>query len=633
MITGVSALCFVSIVGCVRLDVPEKILFGDLSRQLKKVLDWRSLLVFSVAAPVGGILINLTIGMRLIDARVSPDLYISIMNVLHWIPPLVAIQITYLIRKYLVRRNEGRIIGWISRRNVIGFFNSPIVVVLVGLVITGSLEIYLFWWLGRGFQFTNVYEFWAWSEITWARWTPFFLTIVGTFWLLRESEKDRAQYMGLESTKYPALRRYRQRIEFALEAIARTLSSLWALINSLKKDGSQATSKESQSQVAPNTDVIDLGRALCSQLRKAKSFNTVVEVSDKLARYVDNELEIRCGEMDAFSVLTRYVNDLQLINSCIEDDEGADVLLDEVLSSTETDVFTYLENFVSDDTDFDQVAEYVTLNFISLEDFGLWMAKGYFANTITEYLGELSDLVSSNTPSSKVTGSQVATDREIKDLETSTTGNEITVHCNASQDGDSVDCQITFSFSSDKDRPSHLFYKGNVTTVLSSGLGEGEEEFWNGIANGDDPEIWTSVSAKGKPTDVSVSGNISIYDLSEDGLVEDVIAKDSRSSEVDLNGNLVFIQCIGFDEDGDFILRVDLSDLEGSVIGIRAGFEDGIEEADWDIDIVDLDREDSCIRQLVVYDIEDGYLVSLEIRVGSIAFDNYPFRLSASINA
>ena len=139
---------------------------------------------------------------------------------------------------------------------------------------------------------------------------------------------------------------------------------------------------------------------------------------------------------------------------------------------------------------------------------------------------------------------------------------------------------------------------------MSSGLGEGEEEFWNGIANGDDPEIWTSVSAKGKPTDLSVSGNISIYDLSKDGLVEDVIAKDSRSSEVDLNGNLVFIQCIGFDEDGDFILRVDLSDLEGSVIGIRAGFEDGIEEADWDIDIVDLDREDSCIRQLVVYDIE-----------------------------
>ena len=43
MITGVSALSFVSIVGCVRLDVPEKILFGDLSRQMKKVLDWRSL--------------------------------------------------------------------------------------------------------------------------------------------------------------------------------------------------------------------------------------------------------------------------------------------------------------------------------------------------------------------------------------------------------------------------------------------------------------------------------------------------------------------------------------------------------------------------------------------------------------
>ena len=144
MITGVTALCFVSIVGCIRLDVPEKILFGDLSRQLRKVLDWRSLLVFSVAVPVGGILINLTIGMRLIDARLSPDLYVSIINILHWIPPLVAIQITYLIRRYLVRRNEGRILGEISRRNVIGLFNSPIVVVLLGLVVTGSMEVYLF---------------------------------------------------------------------------------------------------------------------------------------------------------------------------------------------------------------------------------------------------------------------------------------------------------------------------------------------------------------------------------------------------------------------------------------------------------------------------------------------------------
>ena len=43
MITGVTALCFVSIVGYIRLDVPEKILFGDLSRQMKKILDWRSL--------------------------------------------------------------------------------------------------------------------------------------------------------------------------------------------------------------------------------------------------------------------------------------------------------------------------------------------------------------------------------------------------------------------------------------------------------------------------------------------------------------------------------------------------------------------------------------------------------------
>ena len=139
----------------------------------------------------------------------------------------------------------------------------------------------------------------------------------------------------------------------------------------------------------------------------------------------------------------------------------------------------------------------------------------------------------------------------------SSTGNEITFYCNASHVGDSVDCQINFRFSSEQ--PSHLFYKGNVTTVLGSGMGVREEEFWNGIADGDDLEIWTSVSAKGKPTDVNVSGNISIYDLSKKGLVEDVIANDYGSNEVDVNGHLVFIQCVGFDEDGVIKLHTPLA--------------------------------------------------------------------------
>jgi hypothetical protein len=212
---------------------------------------------------------------------------------------------------------------------------------------------------------------------------------------------------------------------------------------------------------------------------------------------------------------------------------------------------------------------------------------------------------------------------------------EMIVQCEASYERGSVDSRICFNFKNTANRPNPLFFKGIVNTALSSGFGENDEEFWNGVASDEDLlEAWTSVSSEVKPEGVTLAGNISIYDLSADGLVEDVIAKKSRSSVIEVNGVSITIESVGFDEDGDgdFILRVDLSDLETEVVGVRVGFEDGIEEADWDIDIVDPERDGSHVRDLVVYDIEDGDLVSVEVRIGTIKFDNYSFGLTVPVS-
>ena len=108
----------------------EKILFGNLPRQMRKVLDWRSLLIFLVMAPIGVTLVIL-IGGELLRLSMKDDLYIFVVNILAWIPPLIAIQITYLIRKYQVSKHEDRLLDEISDSDVMGFLNSPIVVVLV----------------------------------------------------------------------------------------------------------------------------------------------------------------------------------------------------------------------------------------------------------------------------------------------------------------------------------------------------------------------------------------------------------------------------------------------------------------------------------------------------------------------
>ena len=66
--------------------------------------------------------------------------------------------------------------------------------------------------------------------------------------------------------------------------------------------------------------------------------------------------------------------------------------MDEFIDSikdTETDLYTYLDNFVYDDTDYDNVNDYIVKDFKKVEKFSLYLLKNYFYNNFYEYIKKL----------------------------------------------------------------------------------------------------------------------------------------------------------------------------------------------------------------------------------------------------
>jgi hypothetical protein len=64
-------------------------------------------------------------------------------------------------------------------------------------------------------------------------------------------------------------------------------------------------------------------------------------------------------------------------------------LLLEGLARTETDLMTYLENFVADDTEFSSVREYALHEFGTEQAFSLNLLRGYFGHNLWYFLDKL----------------------------------------------------------------------------------------------------------------------------------------------------------------------------------------------------------------------------------------------------
>tara|TARA_B100001093_G_scaffold438839_1_gene438447 strand:- start:1246 stop:1503 length:258 start_codon:yes stop_codon:yes gene_type:complete len=83
-----------------------------------------------------------------------------------------------------------------------------------------------------------------------------------------------------------------------------------------------------------------------------------------------------------------YVNDLMKIVISGTSTETIDELKS-LLQDTQTDIFTYYDNLVYDDTDYETLEEYITSDFKDLNEFFLDLIKGYLYNNIEEYLNKI----------------------------------------------------------------------------------------------------------------------------------------------------------------------------------------------------------------------------------------------------
>lgn len=84
--------------------------------------------------------------------------------------------------------------------------------------------------------------------------------------------------------------------------------------------------------------------------------------------------------------LKKYVQDATFVIAfaSYEVDEFIDSIKD-----TETDLYTYLDNFVYDDTDHENIKHYIIKDFKNVEKFSLHLLKNYFYNNFYEFIKKI----------------------------------------------------------------------------------------------------------------------------------------------------------------------------------------------------------------------------------------------------
>jgi len=139
---------------------------------------------------------------------------------------------------------------------------------------------------------------------------------------------------------------------------------------------------------------IDLQKTsiIISQLSKAKTlddynknfinFCTEIKYLDDPKNKPSSDLE----KNENYINLTKYIFDATNIID-YANYEGDEFI--ESIKDTETDLYTYLDNFVYDDTDHENVKDYILKDFATVEKFSLHLLQNYFYYNFYEYLKKL----------------------------------------------------------------------------------------------------------------------------------------------------------------------------------------------------------------------------------------------------
>ena len=135
----------------------------------------------------------------------------------------------------------------------------------------------------------------------------------------------------------------------------------------------------------------DLDKAKAS-VKKILDCSTLIECQDILTEILNDvgfhDQPSDLVDNDDYIQLINYVDDLIKIVTSGPSTETINELKT-LLQDTQTDILTYYENLVTEDTEYETIEEYIDADFKDFHDFFLDLVQGYLYDNIEEYLNAI----------------------------------------------------------------------------------------------------------------------------------------------------------------------------------------------------------------------------------------------------
>ena len=119
-----------------------------------------------------------------------------------------------------------------------------------------------------------------------------------------------------------------------------------------------------------------------------KGIETIIDELSESINYFDNtKVSKEILDNQNYIDLCNYVQDAYLLLSI----QGLNVqdFIDKLKQESKTDIYTYLDNYVYDDTDYETIEKYIIGDFKKLDKFILYLLKNYIYNNLYNFLKNL----------------------------------------------------------------------------------------------------------------------------------------------------------------------------------------------------------------------------------------------------
>ena len=114
-------------------------------------------------------------------------------------------------------------------------------------------------------------------------------------------------------------------------------------------------------------------------------FSSYLNIQKKLDAQNYNDLIDNVNYLKLKDYVADLTKVIMISNEIIMEIEEIDNFENRI-TETKTDLLTYLENYVNDDTSHENIRDYIEKDFDDIKEFLLSLAKGYFYNNFLEYL-------------------------------------------------------------------------------------------------------------------------------------------------------------------------------------------------------------------------------------------------------